>query len=170
MKIFALSMAIFMILLKRPVVYMISCKMIESGCYVFRKLLTSAWDLSCNIYSSSFWSIILLQTLIYCGRLQEIISVIIYIIVLSMSFIFLNPSRIRFITMDCILLPKISENMVNIYRTLHTCLYHKRIEIVRKETSLSMNNANIIYQSCSSLFKEAYPLSILNRLLYMMQS
>ena len=87
-----------------------------------------------------------------------------------MSFIFLNPSRIRFMTMDCILLPKISEDMENIYRTFHTCPYHKKIGIIRKKTSLSMNNTNIIYQSCSSLFKEAYPLSILNTLLFIMQS
>ena len=170
MKIFTLSMAIFMIPLKRPVMHMVSCRIIESGYYVFRKLLTSAWALSSDIYSLSFWSIVLLEILIYCGRLQEIISIMIYIIVSSMSFTFLNPPRIRFITMDYILLLKISEDKANIYRTFHTCPYHRRIEIIRKETNLSMNNANIIYQSCSSLFKEAYLLSILNKLLLMMQS
>ena len=46
-------MVIFMIPSQRPVVHVVSCKMIGNGSYIFKKLLTLAWVLNYDTFSSS---------------------------------------------------------------------------------------------------------------------
>lgn len=100
MKIFALSMVIFMIPSRRPVVHMVSCKMIENGYYVFKRLLTSAWVFNYATCFVSSWCIALLWILISCGRHPRTIFVMIYNIVSSIPFIFQTLPRIRSMIMD----------------------------------------------------------------------
>jgi len=74
-------MVIFMIPLKRPVVHMVFCRMIESGFYHFRKLPTLVLVLSLDAFSSSSWSTVVLWILTIYGKHQETIFVMICIIV-----------------------------------------------------------------------------------------
>ena len=102
MRIFILSMAIFMIPSKKPVMQMVSCKMIENGYCVFRRLLISARAINCAVCLSLSWCIVLLWTLITYGRHPRTISVMIYSTISFTPSIFLSLPRIRSMIMDCI--------------------------------------------------------------------
>ena len=77
MKIFALLMVIFMKTLKRPVMYIVFCKMIENGCCVYKRLLTSKQAINYILCSLLFWSIALLWILINYRMTPNIIFVMI---------------------------------------------------------------------------------------------
>jgi len=94
MKIWELSMVIFMIPLKRSVMHMVFYRIIKCGFYHFRKLLL-VLVLSLDAFLSSSWFTVVLWILTIYGMHQEIIFVIICIIASSMFFMFLNPFKIR---------------------------------------------------------------------------